>query len=49
MAKILDQEKQEAPKEIVETTTKCASCGKTLYQNEICSCQKMETPKWMGK
>ena len=41
----IKKEEQETPK--VETTVKCGSCNKTLYQNEICSCQKTEVPKWM--
>ena len=40
------KENQETPQEI-DTTVKCGSCGKTLYQNEICSCQRKEVPSWM--
>lgn len=31
-----DKDKEE------DTTTKCGSCGKVIYKNEICSCQKKD-------
>lgn len=36
---------------IVETTVACESCGKTIYQRELCECQKQAdwSPKKTAK
>lgn len=37
-------------KEIVDTTVKCPSCGKVIYQGELCSCkQKNDDPYKLKK
>lgn len=41
----IKKEGEETPK--IDTTIKCGTCNKTLYQNELCSCQKKEVPSWL--
>ena len=33
--------------QVDERTEPCPNCTKFIYKNELCSCQKTETPKWM--
>ena len=42
-----DIKKEEEKTEEIETTVKCENCGKTLYKNELCQCQRTKIPKWM--
>lgn len=45
-----DNNQKEKPEEVEvkEETTTCGNCGKVIYKEELCSCQRKEVPKWMN-